>query len=87
MSRVAVAPHVAWVEDEGVVYVAALPDGPPLVLEGPGAVVWHALLPGGSVDDVAERVAAEVGASADAVVLDVAGFLDDLVRAGVATQR
>ncbi|MGG5259343.1 PqqD family protein [Phycicoccus avicenniae] len=87
MSRVVVAADVAWVEAEDVVYAARLPDGPPLVLEGPGAVVWHALLPGGTVDEVAERVAQRVGVSAEAVLLDVAGFLDGLLRAGVAAQE
>lgn len=79
MSALRVHPDAAWLEVEGVVYAAPLPDGPPVVLDGPGAVVWRALVPGGSLADVVERVAAEVGASAEVVAADVATFVDRLV--------
>ncbi len=83
MSRLVVGPDTAWVEADGVVYAAHLPDGPPMVLEGPGAVVWRAVLGGGTVPEVVDRVAAEVGESAGAVAADVAAFLDQLLDAGV----
>jgi hypothetical protein len=83
---VRVADTTGWVEADGVVYVAALPDGPPLVLDGHGAVVWGALVPGGSVDDVTARVAATVGESAAVVGPDVARFVGSLVDAGVVAQ-
>ena len=66
-------------EQDGIVYVAALPDGPPLVLEGSGALVWRALLGGGTVDEVVTRVAEAAGESAAAVAPAVTRFLDDLV--------
>ena len=80
---VRVADACGWVEQDGIVYVAALPDGPPLVLEGSGALVWWALLDGGTVEDVVGRVAEAAGESAAAVAPAVARFLGDLVAAGI----
>ncbi len=80
---VRVADACGWVEQDGIVYVAALPDGPPLVLEGSGALVWRALLDGGTVEQVVARAAEAAGESAAAVGPAVTRFLDDLVRAGV----
>lgn len=80
---VRVADACAWVEQAGTVFVAALPDGPPLVLEGSGALVWQALLDGGTVDEVVGRVAEAAGESAATVAPAVVRFLDDLVAAGV----
>ncbi len=72
-----------WVEHGAAVYVASLPDGPPLVLEGTGALVWGAVLGGGSIDDVVAQVADEAGESAEAVRAGVTAFVDGLVAAGV----
>lgn len=72
-----------WVEHGAAVYVASLPDGPPLVLEGTGALVWRAVLGGGGIDDVVVRVAAGAGESAEAVAAGVTAFVDGLVAAGV----
>ncbi|QIM21350.1 PqqD family protein [Phycicoccus sp. HDW14] len=83
MSVLRVHPDAAWLEDDDVVYAAPLPDGPPVVLDGPGAVVWRAVVPGGSLEDVVARVAAEVGASAEVVAADVATFVDQLVAGGL----
>jgi hypothetical protein len=82
-AAVRLSPRTGWVEEDGTVYVAALPDGPPLVLEGPGALVWWAVLDGGGLDDVVARVADGAGASVELVAPDVAAFLDQLVGAGV----
>lgn len=79
----AVPPTTGWVEDDGIVYVAALPDGPPLVLEREGALVWHAVLPGGPLIDVIDRVAAATGESAAVVQDGVRTFVAGLVAAGV----
>lgn len=76
-----------WVERPGVVYAARLPDGPPLVLAGPGAVVWAAVLPGGDLDDVVARVAAATGESASVVRAGVETFVAGLVEAGVLVLR
>ncbi len=72
-----------WLEHGGAVYVAPLPDGPPLVLEGSSALVWAAVVEGGRVDDLVDRVAQAAGESAEAVAPGVAAFVDGLVAAGV----
>ncbi|NHA68794.1 PqqD family peptide modification chaperone [Phycicoccus flavus] len=77
------AAQAGWVEADEVVYAAVLPDGPPLVLQGSGALVWHAALPGGSLEEVVGRVAAAAGTSADVVAADVAAFVDALVTVGL----
>lgn len=84
-ARVGVSTDAGWVEDDGVVYAAVLPDGPPLVLDGPGALVWRAAVPGGTLTEVVARVAAAAEVSAEVVADDVARFVDDLVAAGVLT--
>lgn len=80
---VQVPSSTGWVEQPGVVYAARLPDGPPLVLAGAGAVVWAAVLPGGDLDDVVGRVAEATGESAAAVRPGVEAFVAGLVDAGV----
>lgn len=82
---VEVSADAGWVEVDGVVYAAALPDGPPLVLHGPGALVWRAAVPGGTLTEVVARVAAAAETSAEVVADDVTRFVDDLVAAGVLT--
>ena len=80
---VQVPPSTGWVGRPGVVYAARLPDGPPLVLAGTGAVVWAAVLPGGGLDDVVARVAAATGESGADVRSGVEAFVAGLVEAGV----
>lgn len=82
-SVVRVPPSTGWVERDDVVYAARLPDGPPLVLAGPGALVWHAVVPGGALDEVVARVATATGESAEGVRAGVEGFVAGLVAAGV----
>lgn len=81
-----IATGVAWVEHDGTVYAAHLPDGPPLVLAGPGAAIWLSLARGGTLDDVTRRVADEVGSPAESVAADIATFVDGLVDAGLVTR-
>ena len=80
---VRVPPSTGWVERHGVVYAARLPDGPPLVLADAGAVVWAAVVPGGLLRDVEERVAAATGQSVPVVRTGVQDFVAGLVDAGV----
>lgn len=80
---VVVPPSTGWVESADVVYPARLPDGPPLVIEGSGVLVWHAALAGGSVADVVRRVADEAGVAVEEVEPGVHAFLAELVAAGV----
>ena len=82
-SVVEVPPSTGWVERDDIVYAAHLPDGPPLVLAGPGALVWQAVVLGGALDEVVARVATATGQSAEAVRAGVEGFVAGLVDAGV----
>lgn len=64
-------------EDGATVYVAHLPGGPLLVLEGAAAVIWleATTAPG---DGWVARVADAFGQPEDAVAADVTTFVDDL---------
>ena len=81
------APGVAWVDaddvnsDDPVVYVARVPLGRPLVLADSAWAIWSALgEEGGTLDEVAARVA-ELAELEETTVRDqVAVFLDDLVQ-------
>ena len=79
-----IAPRTAWLERDGTVYAAPLPDGPPFVLAGAGAVIWLALAEGGTLEEVTRGVADAVGSPAEAVAADVAVFVGGLVDTGLA---
>lgn len=85
--QVGLARAAGWVERDGVVYPAPLPDGPPLVLQGPAVVVWHAVVAGGTLEEVVARVASASGQSPEAVADGVGAFVDGLVAAGVLERR
>lgn len=85
------ASGVAWsrvdrVEPSGaatpVVYLAHLPDGPIVVVEGPGAITWIEAI----ADDplaLASRVGRHYDVDAGAVEADVDAFIADLVERGL----
>ncbi|MFQ6173050.1 PqqD family protein [Oryzobacter sp. R7] len=85
--RLVVPPSTGWVQWGDTVYPAALPDGPPLVLTGPGAVVWNAVVEGGTLAEVVERVAARVGQPVEEVAPGVEEFVAGLVAAGVVARQ
>ena len=80
---VRVPESTGWVRAAGTVYAAHLPDGPPLVLAGPGALVWDAVAAGGCLEDVVARVAETTGESVAAVRPGVESFVAGLAEAGV----
>lgn len=82
-THLVVAAAAAWVEHEGTVYATRVPDGPPLVLAGSGAVVWRCLTGGGTLDEVTERVAEASGSARETVAADVAAFVAGLTDAGL----
>ena len=82
-----VAARTAWVERDGTVYAAPLPDGPPLRARRAGAAIWRALAEGGTLDEVTQRVADDVGSPAEVVAADVATFVAGLVDAGLVVRR
>jgi hypothetical protein len=80
-------PDLAVVETEdedGVptVYLCALPSGPLVVLNGPGALIWQEAQVGDG-PGLAERVAGRVAAEADDVRVEVDRFLDVLTAQGL----
>jgi hypothetical protein len=86
VTRYRIAEDVAWVSqddldaaDEPTAYVARLPSGPPILLEGSGCVVWLALADGGTVEELAAAAGAMTGASPDEIKDDVAMLVDMLV--------
>ena len=70
------APGTAVEQHEGTVYVARLPDGPIIVLEGTAALIWVeacSSADGAISDRVGDRVdrdAAEIAGDVDALVQD-----------------
>jgi hypothetical protein len=91
--RYSVADDVAWLEaaeagrDRAEAYVARVPEGPPLLLEGAAWAIWLAVAEGGRsggrLDDIVARAADLTGSDAPDVADEVAGFLGSLVEAGL----
>ncbi|WDH79482.1 PqqD family protein [Microbacterium esteraromaticum] len=73
------------IDADDVVYIAPLPDGPIMVLDGVSALIWQTITdPVGATDtEVAAHVAAATGQRPDDIAGHVTSFLDDLVRRGV----
>jgi hypothetical protein len=80
------APRVSVVEEDDVVYLALLPDGPIVVLDGVAGVIWSEAREGPS-STIADRVAAVTDASAADIRADVESFVDELVRRGLLAMR
>lgn len=82
----AVRPGVAVVDDgldgdaAAPVFVARLPSGPLLVLEGTAAIVWRAVQGG---TDVVATVALQTGADPAEIRSEVEDFLDALADRGL----
>lgn len=69
------------------VYVAPLPDGPPLVLGESAALIWECLPTEPiTATEIAEEVASLTGADPQGIIRDVVEFLDSLVVFGVAVR-
>jgi hypothetical protein len=73
---------VAVEADDGVVFLARLPDGPIIVLQGTAALIWAEAC-GPDVGGVVHRVAEQVGRDAADIEHVVDDFLDDLVEQGL----
>ncbi|MDX6360137.1 MAG: hypothetical protein QOH37_3191 [Nocardioidaceae bacterium] len=90
MSGYAVAADVAWLEvpdaHEPSAVAARVPDGPPLALHGPSAVIWLCAVDGGDADAITDRVADATGEHPDTVAPAVHGFLTELVSRGLLTE-
>ena len=74
--------HVAVEQRGDAVYIARLPDGPIIVLEGTSALIWmEACSP--APGEVADRVADQVDRDAAEIAADVERFVQDLVAQGL----
>lgn len=69
---------VGIVDHEDKLYVATLPDGPIVVLDGISALIWDEAC-AGSRETLVDRVAAATTASPEAIRAHVDGFVADLV--------
>ena len=88
-----VAEDVAWLEaaeagqDRAEAYVARVPEGPPLLLEGPAWAIWVAVAEGGRrggrLGEIVARAAELTGSEAPGVADEVSQFLGSLVEAGL----
>ncbi len=54
-----------------------------MLLEDSAGLIWVQVLAGGTVSDIAGRVADVAGTSVDDIIADVETFLDELVAHGV----
>lgn len=65
------------------VYLAHVPNGPLLVLEGSAAAIWREAVSSAADADVADRVAAVVGVATAEIREEVTAFLAELVARGL----
>lgn len=82
MMRHRPAAGLGVVEANSVVYLAPLPEGPIIVLDGFSAAIWLAAC-SGPAETIAERVADEHGLPADEIRAASQGFLLDMVERGL----
>ncbi|WP_322920245.1 PqqD family peptide modification chaperone [Nocardioides renjunii] len=92
--RYRIADDVAWVSQEDLdggdaptAYLARVPKGMPILLEGSGCVVWLALAEGGTLEEVTAAAAAMSGTGAEDISADVADLVDQLVVIGVVREE
>lgn len=81
MSGYRPAGSVGVIEEDGVVYVARLPNGPIAVLDGIAALIWAEAC--SDRESIADRVAELTDAAPDAIRGDVDAFVADLVARGL----
>lgn len=80
---------VAWLRGadvglaDDVVFVAALPDGPPVVLNGVSARIWEGLAEGASVAELVAALSEETDTDAEVVRRDLEPFLVSLAEHGL----
>lgn len=79
------APHVGVIEHDDVVFVAHLPQGPVIRLDGPAAVIWRAACAtdGPASTTVAQRVEPLVDQPLQEIVEGVNTFVSGLIAQGL----
>lgn len=85
-----VGDDVAWVSQEDLddgaspmAYVARLPTGRPLALEGSACLVWLAVSDGGTLEEIAATAAQMAGVEAADITDDVRTLIDSLLATGL----
>ncbi len=86
MTRLRPAAGVAVIDTGDVVYVAPLPEGPIVVLDGVAAAIW-AEATSGQRSTIAGPVAALTDATVGAVGAGVEAFVDELLERGLLEQK
>lgn len=81
MKRVRPNDLCAVIDEDDIVYVAPLPDGPLLVLDGVSALIWQTLCDT-HIDDTVVHVADATGQRPEDIAGHVDAFVTDLVRRG-----
>lgn len=76
------ARRLAWLQEDGVLYVARLPQGPLIVLRGTSAAIWLDVQRDGLVG-LTERLADAYGMPVDAIEPDIRRCLAELRGLGV----
>lgn len=82
MIRYTVPEGVAVVTREGSVFVAKVPDGPVMVLQGSAADLWH-LVPGTTRQSLPAVVSMHFGVAESALVEEVGDFVASLLAHGL----
>lgn len=90
MTTFCIADDVAWVSledlDDGstpMAYVALLPSGRPLTLEGSACLVWLAVADGGTLDEIVATTAQMAEAEPESIRDDVRTLVDSMLAAGL----
>lgn len=68
---------------EATLYLAHLPNGPLLILEGSAASIWRAAVSSAGDSDLVDRVAEQAGADPEEIRAVVDAFVADLVAQGL----
>ncbi|MEI5583934.1 MULTISPECIES: PqqD family peptide modification chaperone [unclassified Agromyces] len=80
--RYALAPDVGFEPYDDAVYLAPLPDGPILALNGVAALIFREATRGDAAG-LLDRLVAHIDGPIDEITLHTRAFLDDLVARGV----
>jgi hypothetical protein len=78
-----IAPWVSWNPVEGALALFDARDGSYHALNESAADIWRGLAEGNAPDAVAARLAARHGVPAEALVDDIAGFVDAALAKGL----
>jgi hypothetical protein len=85
MSRTHVAPGVASVEADGILYAALLPDGPLLSLDGGAAIIWQELQADGDLTTLERRVAVMLTDAPTDLGAQIQAFVETMLSHGLLT--